>query len=50
MGIVYQNYARSDGAGTGYTLDVSYAILRRGQYVLYVHCNNQVYAEKFNAE
>lgn len=47
MGIVYQSVSRVDDVGS---VDINYASLRRGQYVVYIHCNEQVFAEKFNTE
>ncbi len=49
-GIVHRTLSRNDAAGTGYTADISYGGLMRGQYVLYICVNGIRHAEKFNVQ
>lgn len=49
-GIVHHTLSRNDAAGTGYTADISYGGLMRGQYVLYICVNGIRHAEKFNVQ
>ncbi len=47
-GIVYRSLSRTESAGEGYSINISYADLTRGQYVLYIRMNSEQYSEKFN--
>ena len=47
-GIVYRSLSRTQTAGEGYSVNISYAGLTRGQYVLYIRMNAEQYSEKFN--
>ena len=47
-GITYRSLSRTETAGEGYSINISYAGLTRGQYVLYIRMNGEQYSEKFN--
>ena len=49
-GIVYRRLSRTDDAGSGYTAEISYNGLRRGQYVLYICTDGVRHGEKFNVQ
>ena len=49
-GIVYRRLSRTDDAGIGYTAEISYNGLRRGQYVLYICTDGVRHGEKFNVQ
>lgn len=43
-GIIYRQQIRKDAAGKDYSLSVSLSGLRRGEYILYVNINGNVYS------
>ena len=49
MGMVYNSYSRNGVTGDD-SLDIPYSHLPHGQYVVYIHCNDTTFAEKFTAK
>lgn len=47
MGMVYQTISRNEAAGTNSSIDINYSNLPRGQYVVYIRCNQTTFTEKF---
>ena len=50
MGVVYCNIRQTNEAGNGYTIGIDGSGLRRGQYIIYMNVNGNIYNNKIQVK
>lgn len=50
MGVVYRNIQQTNEAGNGYTIGIDGSGLRRGQYIIYMNVNGNIYNNKIQVK